>query len=395
MKMLLLLCAVTTVLMADAAPQLNDQFGESSKCKPCHAEKVKEWSGSWHAKSHYNSDEYLRKSMDYVGRKSRKSLNAIKVQCAACHNPRIAVTKTGIEYEIQSVMKLDSLTEVNKALESDSLNEGINCLVCHNVDKIDDKADETVRGVHRLKWNRVGMMSGPLDDARSPYHKTQSRDFFTKKPDRLCFVCHANDRSEEGLVFADTEKEMQKSDKMCVDCHMSPQKMGFASNLPIDNNKPKKRMVREHGFVGAHTEWLWEGALSLTVLKKEGKLFITMTNGNPHNIPTGFGARELILDVEYKLGSKTIKQEQISLTQHYTDKRGNITIPHLGVQSTKDISVSAYGSKTVALTPPENAGSASVVLSYRLVNDEVRNLLDLEDEIWSKKMLIDRVNYRF
>ena len=45
MKMLLLMCAVTTVLMADAAPQLNDKFGESSKCKPCHAEKVKEWSG--------------------------------------------------------------------------------------------------------------------------------------------------------------------------------------------------------------------------------------------------------------------------------------------------------------------------------------------------------------
>lgn len=395
MRMLLLLCAVSTLLLADVAPQLNDKFGESSKCKPCHAEKVKEWSGSWHAKSHYNSDEYLRKSIDYVGRKSRKSLNAIKVQCAACHNPRITVIKTGLDYEIQSVMKLDSLSEVNKALASDSLNEGINCLVCHNVDRIDVEADESIRGAHRLKWNNVGIMSGPIDDAKSPYHKTQSRDFFNKKSNNLCFVCHANDRSQEGLVFANTQQEMKESKKMCVDCHMSPHKKGFASNLPIENNKPKARMVREHGFVGAHTEWLWEGALSLVLHKKGEKLLVTMKNDNPHNIPTGFGARELILDVAYKIGSKTIKQEQISLTQHYTDKRGKVTIPHLAMKSTKNISVPAYGSKAVALTPPENAGSAFVTLSYRLVNDEVRNLLKLEEEIWSKKMLIDKVHYRF
>jgi len=395
MRILLLLCAVSTLLLADAAPKLNEQFGESSKCKPCHAEKVKEWSGSWHAMSHYKNDEYLRKSMDYVGRKSRKSLNAIKVQCAACHNPRIAVIKTGLDYEIQSVLKLDSLSEVNKALASDSLNEGINCLVCHNVDSIDDKADESIRGAHRLKWNNVGIMSGPIEDAKSPYHKTQSRDFFTKKSDRLCFVCHANDRSEEGLVFANTQQEMKSGKKMCVDCHMSPYKKGFASNLPIENQKPKARMVREHGFVGAHTEWLWEGALSLALQKKGKKLFVTMKNDNPHNIPTGFGARELILEVTYKTGSKTIKQERISLTQHYTDKRGKPTIPHLAMKATKSVSVPAYGMKKVVLTPPESAGSASVILSYRLVNDEVRSLLQLEEEIWSKKMMIDKVNYRF
>ena len=292
-------------------------------------------------------------------------------------------------------MKLDNLSEVNKALESDSLNEGINCLVCHNVNKIDDKADETVRGAHRLKWNKVGIMSGPLDDAKSPYHKTQSRDFFNKKSDHLCYVCHANDRSEEGFVFANIKKEMKKSKKMCVDCHMSPHKMGFASNLPIDNKRPKKRMVREHGFVGAHTEWLWEGALSLSLRKKGKNLLVTMNNDNPHNIPTGFGARELILEVAYKVGSKTIKKEGISLTQHYVDKRGKATIPHLAVSSTKNVSVPANGSKTIALTPPEDAGSAFVTLSYRLVNDEVRDLLKLEEAIWSKKMLIDKVSHRF
>lgn len=395
MRIWSLFLALMTMLMADAAPQLDEKFAESSKCRPCHAEKVKEWSSSWHAKSHYESDEYLRKSIDYVGRKSRMSHNAVKVRCAACHNPRIAVTETGLDYEIQAVMKLGRLSDVDRALESDSLNEGINCLVCHNVDKIDTKADASVRGVHRLHWNKVGIMSGPIDDANSPYHKTQSRTFFKEESDQLCLTCHANDRSEEGLLFANTEKEMKNSKKQCVDCHMSPYKSGFASNLPIEDKKPKRRMVREHGFVGAHTPWLWEGALTLDIERKGKQLLVTMENDNPHNIPTGFGARELILDIQYKVGSKTIRQERVSLTQHYKDKRGKPTIPHLAKEASVDLSVPALGSKTIALSPPEGTGSVSVALSYRLVNDEVRELLGLEERIWSKKMPIDKSRYRF
>ncbi|MDX1296127.1 MAG: multiheme c-type cytochrome, partial [Sulfurimonadaceae bacterium] len=205
-----------------AAPELNSKYHDSSNCKACHQKIVSEWRESYHAKSHYNSNEYLRKSMDYVGRKDRRSANAIKIECATCHNPRIAITETGMDYEIQAAMQLDNLSEVNKALESDELSEGINCLVCHNVDKIHNDLDSSKRGVHRISWNPVGTMSGPFADAKSPYHKTQYRDFFGKDPKNLCFVCHANDRSTQGLVFANTQKEYKDVDKQCADCHMSP-----------------------------------------------------------------------------------------------------------------------------------------------------------------------------
>lgn len=382
------------LLWGEAAPELNEKYGDSSKCKACHAEKVNEWSGSWHSKSHYNSNEYLRKSIDYVGRKSRRSENAIKVQCAACHNPRIAVTSTGVDYEIMAAMKLDHLSSVNKALENDSLNEGINCLVCHNVDSIDHGAGPEVRGTHRLKWNSVGLMSGPIDDAKSPYHKTQSRPFFKEDVNQLCLVCHANDRAEQGLVFANMEQEMGGSKKLCADCHMSPHKMGIASNLPIDNGKPKKRMIREHGFIGAHTDWMWEGALTLSVKKEANDLLVTMNNANPHNLPSGFGGRELIIDITYKSGQKSLAAKSVSLTQHYTDKRGKPTIPHLAVEATNDVSIPANGSRTVKLPWVEGTGLVDIQLSYRLVNDEIREMLELKEPIWSKKMFIDKAVFR-
>ncbi|MEA3373366.1 MAG: multiheme c-type cytochrome [Campylobacterota bacterium] len=385
---------LTGLLFGEAAPELNNKYSDSAKCKPCHTEKVHEWSDSWHSKSHYNNNEYLRKSIDYVGRKSRKSKNAIKIECAACHNPRIAVTKTGMDYEIMAAMKLDGGSAVNKALESDSLNEGINCLVCHSVDKIDEKADETVRGTHRLHWNPVGIMSGPIDDAKSPYHKTQSRDFFKEESNKLCFVCHANDRSQSGLLFANMEKEMGDSEKLCADCHMSPKKPGVASNLAIENNKPKKRMVREHGFVGAHTPSLWEGALTLSVAKKGNELLVTINNDNPHNLPSGFGARELIIDATYKSGQKSIASKTVSMTQKYTSKRGKPTIPHLAVEATKDISIPANGSRTVKFPWVEGTGVVNVELYYRLVNDEVHSILKLKEPIWSKKMFIDKRVFR-
>ena len=377
----------------DAAPELDEKFHDSGKCKPCHAKIVSEWSESYHAKSHFDNNEYLRESMKYVGRKSRKSDNAIKVECAACHNPRISVTKTGEDYEIQAAMKLDKGSKVNKALESDQLNEGVNCLVCHNVNKVHTELDPSRRGVHRLEWNPVGMMSGPFDDAKSPYHNTQQRGFF-KDPKQLCFVCHANDRSSEGLVFANTEKEYKETTKQCADCHMSPKKDGVASNLPIENGKPKGRMVREHGFVGAHQAWMWEGALRLDAKVKAGELFVTIKNDNPHNIPTGFGSRELILDIEFKTGSNVLKTESVSLTTHYKDKRGKVTIPHLAKEASEDMSVPANGSKMMNFPIDKGTGTVVITLSYRLVNDEVHNLLKLKEPQWAEKKFIDKFTLR-
>ncbi len=398
MKVSILLIAVLTtaqlLFAAEAAPELDPKYHDSSKCKSCHARIVKEWSGSYHAKSHFKNDEYLRASMKYYARKTRKPINAVKVECAACHNPRVAVTSTDVNYQIDVLMGLDKNSDVNKAVQDSALSEGVNCLVCHNVDAIKDNLPPEKRGVHRIKWNPVGIMSGPIEDAKSPYHKTQYRDFFGKDPKHLCFVCHANDRSSENFLFANTRKEYKDTKKQCADCHMSPKKEGFASNLPIDNGKPKKRMVREHGFVGAHTNWLWEDALGIKAKRKGESFIVTLSNENPHNIPTGFGARELILDVVYRSGSKVIETKSISLTQHYTDKRGKPTIPHLAKKATKDLSVPARGKKTLKVPMVNGAGQVTFELYYRLVNNEVRSLLKLKEPQWSEKKFITRTTVR-
>ena len=116
---LLLFVGISFAASPEAAPGLNKKFQGSSNCKSCHLPIVNEWKESYHSKSHYENNEYLRASMDYVHRKTRKSINAVKVQCAVCHNPRIAVTETDIDYEIDAVMKLDKGSAVNKAVASD------------------------------------------------------------------------------------------------------------------------------------------------------------------------------------------------------------------------------------------------------------------------------------
>ncbi len=389
MRFLILAVLALCQLNAGSAVELDAMYGDSSKCKACHHHIIAQWESSWHAKSHYKNDEYFRKSVDYISRKSRRSGNAIQVGCAACHNPRIAVTQADVDYEIMVAMKLDEKSEVNKALQSDLLSEGINCVVCHNIDKIHADLDDSKRGVHRVSWMKSGTMVGPLEDAFSPYHKVENRDFFNEQADTLCLVCHANDRSEEGLVFTDMQSEYRKGEKMCVDCHMSPRHEGVASTLRIDNGQQKKRMVRDHLFAGGHVASMWNGALTLEAKVQGDDLVVTLINPQPHNIPSGFGARELIIEVDYLNGSTVIERQSMSLTRTYTSKRGKPTIPHLAEELGPDMSVPAQGKKIVKFPLAKGIDTASITLYYRLVNDEVRTLLELQEPIWSEKMLVN------
>jgi hypothetical protein len=49
-----------TLFASEAAPELDPKYHDSTKCKACHRHIVSEWSGSYHSKSHYKNDEYLR-----------------------------------------------------------------------------------------------------------------------------------------------------------------------------------------------------------------------------------------------------------------------------------------------------------------------------------------------
>lgn len=368
--------------------EVEDRYQDSQSCKACHLRIVTEWEESWHSKSHYENDEYFQASVDYVSRKSRKSLNSVKVECATCHNPRISVTSTGEDYEIAAVMGLDKDSKVNKAVNDDAISEGINCVVCHNIDKIHDEYDETKRGINRVEWTKSGTMTGPYKDSKSPYHKIVHHEFMDKNPNQLCFVCHANDRSRSGLVFTDMQSEYKDGTKSCVECHMGPRKKDVASTYKMYDGKAKVREVRHHGFAGAHVSSMWRDALNLELKKKKKNILISIKNPQPHNIPSGFGSRELIVDIAYKKGMKIIQESSISLTNTYTRKKNKATIPHLATAQSKDMSIPAKGKKVLKVPIVDGATSVNVKIYYRLVNDEVRTLLDLKGTNWSEKHFI-------
>lgn len=388
MKLFVLFLLISTFLFGAKVVEVDERFQQSQSCKACHLQIVKDWEESWHAKSHYESDEYFKASIDYVSRKTRKSLNAVKVECATCHNPRISVTNTGMDYEIMAVMELDKDSKVNKALTSDAISEGINCVVCHNIDKIHDEQDASKRGINRVEWTKSGIMTGPYDDGKSPYHKTEHRDFMSTNSDKLCFVCHANNKSEEGFVFTDMQSEFVEGEKKCVDCHMGNAKIGVAATLKVENGKTKQREIRQHSFSGGHTDAMWKDALSLELVQENSDLLIAISNPQPHNIPSGYGSRELIVELTFKNGSNNIETKNISLTRHYTSKRDKATIPHLATEASKDESIPAKGKKVIKVPTQKGATSVEVTLYYRLVNDEVRSILELKEELWSKKSFI-------
>jgi cytochrome c551/c552 len=391
MKLFLLFSLSWTLLFGATVTKVDVKYQKSKNCKPCHARIVKEWEGSWHAKSHFSKDEYFKKSLEYVSRKTRKSLNATKIRCAKCHNPRIMVTQTDEDYEIAAVMGLDKDTQVNKAVNSDAINEGINCVVCHNVAAIHYSYPKEKRGIDRVEWTPSGVMTGPYKDAKSPYHKVVTHEFMNERVNELCFVCHANDRSVHGLTFSDMEAEYKASGskEKCVECHMGHKYKDVASTFKNYNGKARIRDVRAHTFKGAHKEEMLRDALSITLKKQKQALYITLKNNLPHNVPSGFGARELIVSVAFKDNKGVVfKQKSISLTQTYTRKRSKPSTPHMAKKASPQNSVPAKGKKVLKVEIPKGTKSVAVYLYYRLVNDEVRSLLKLKEELWSKKFLI-------
>lgn len=175
---------------------------------------------------------------------------------------------------------------------------------------------------------------------------------------------------------------------------MGPRKEGVASTLPIANGKARKRLVREHGFIGGHVEGMWPNALQVEARKNQNALEVVLINPQPHALPSGFGSREILIEAQYLSKGKAIKNEIVSLSAHYVNKRGKPTIPHLAAKTVQSIAIPANGSKAFALPMAAGADQVVVSVSYRLVNDEVRQMLDLKDPIWSKKMVIKKVNLK-
>jgi hypothetical protein len=165
-----------------------------------------------------------------------KTKEEIVVECAKCHNPRIEKRKVNDTDKLGLLLDIDTET-MEKMINNATMQNGINCIVCHNVDEIHlKKGDPNVRGFDAVTFGPQGTMFGPFEGANSPYHLTQKRDFFVDDPSRLCFVCHYSDSNPHGVEIYGTGKEYEAAQApdgkkpQCIECHMSGKKSGVASN---------------------------------------------------------------------------------------------------------------------------------------------------------------------
>ncbi len=387
MEKLVILAVLVLNLFGAKVVHLDEKYQNSKKCFSCHSHIIKDWQNSQHSKSHYKKDEFYKKAVDYVSRKEHQPKELVLIECAKCHNPRIEVGKVSEDDEAVIALGLAD-QKFKKAVNSKTIAEGINCLVCHNIDKIHYNAPLSVRGMDRVEWNKNGIMSGPFSDADSPYHKTQYREFFDKDPNKLCFVCHAATHSmkNEKLYFADMKKNYVGNEK-CIDCHMGPKIKGYASTFS-KNGKVKQRMIRHHKFIGPHTRAMLKDTLKIDLKKEKNYLYISLINNLPHSFPTGCGSRELIIDVTFRY-KKTLKKKTISLTTYYKRKNGRKSIPHIATNQTQDLQIPPKSKKTFKLKLPQKGFDTIIVkVFYKLANDEIVNMLKLKEPKWSQKRLI-------
>jgi hypothetical protein len=154
----------------DDGPSLKGEaLQDPNACLPCHADQVREWSGSMHA---YAAEDPVFIAMNK--RMQRETNGALGDFCVKCHAPvavRLGKTKDGL-----------NLAELPKPMK------GITCFFCHSI--------SDVEGTHgaQLKLADDGIMRGPFGDpaASMPHAGAYSKlhDRETPESSSLCGACH-------------------------------------------------------------------------------------------------------------------------------------------------------------------------------------------------------------
>lgn len=381
--------------MLRAEGMIEEKYAVAANCRPCHQVIVKDWESSLHAKSHYSKNELYRRSLEYVAKKKYKTKEQVEVHCAKCHNPRIAVKSAGDPYGAAMGFK-DAAVE--KALNAEYLKDGVNCIVCHNVKSIDFSKDPYKRGAKSITWGENHVMVGPYKDAKSPYHDTMYRPFFKEEPDRLCFVCHYNTRSTEGIQSCSTGEEYVsvKSEKRCVDCHMGATHEGHSIQSRVSGEfTDKVRHLKSHLFMGVRNGNIMPEALKVSARAKAAVLKVQLENLTPHKVPTAYGGREINILVTFNGADGILKRVHERLGARYVDNRGRETLPHLAAEVKTDNRLEPLEVRSVDFAVPSGAMSADIAVEYRLVSKAWVETLELKDPTYLNAYPVKRLKISF
>lgn len=384
---LMLLWGVSSV----AKDQMDKKWQSNKNCEACHQKISKKWETSRHSNSHFSKNDLFKKSLEYMVRKHPTLiLDEVKVECAKCHNPRLVKTNLNDEEKVALLLDdADAKKEIKEMLNTTTMKNGINCIVCHNVDKIHLDKKKGSQGMHSIVFGPQGTMYGPFDDAVSPYHKTEQRAHFVGDKPTLCFACHYSARNAHGLEVYATGKEydqFKEGEEGCKECHMSKRYKGFASNFAKPGEQPKERMVREHRFASVDNSNILNDYVTLRS-RVEGEYFvITLKNSAPHKIPTGYGLREVILKVTFlDKDDKVLAKKKYVLSTKWADEKGELTTPHLATKIVKDTRINGKSTNAYKFPIPEGAVYAKYSFSYRLVSEELAKKLEITDPFFLRE----------
>ncbi len=372
-----------------------DSKWESNKdCEACHADISKKWETSRHSKSHFDNNDLFKKTLLYmVKENNRLILDELKINCAKCHNPRVKQKEVTKSDKFLLLMDLDDTKEkYDKILNSKNMKNGINCTVCHNMNKINFDKSKGSNGMNDIIFGPDGTMYGPFDDAVSPYHKTAKRDYFVGDKPKLCFTCHYSGENDNGVTVYATGKEFDKnsdnSDEGCKSCHMSKKKKGFASNFAPTGKKPKSRMVREHRFASVDNSDILRDNIDIESYVKKNKFIINIKNRTPHSVPTGYGLREIIISVKYfNKDDKLIGKGKTVLGTKWKGSNGKATTPHLATFQGKDTRLKGKSSKKYKFSIPNGVKYVEYRAYYKLINAEMAKKIGITDKFFLKDYL--------
>ncbi|QEP42876.1 cytochrome c family protein [Ectothiorhodospiraceae bacterium BW-2] len=282
----------------------------SDTCQLCHKEVFKQWQGSMHAQSTALKDPIHATFYGIVAGSPNEEGVTMKASgkyplCLNCHAPNAAMDKK---------TKLDA----NPAYA-----EGVNCIACHTlqsyngIKKPDGKLQLGIhaydistsqlqgpgvhsnRGLERLiaaadpfGGSGLGDSAKPnphlgepveMDGVQVPALPMMANPTQLKSND-ACMGCHDMRPNANGVPLCQTGDEYIASGSQvdCIACHM-----------PINNG------VADHSMGGGHDSAMLRRSVLFTVEgKREGDTIattVTLTNQQPHNLPTGAPFRNIHL----------------------------------------------------------------------------------------------------
>ena len=313
-----------------------EDWTNSAKCKSCHSDIFDQWADSNH-KNLVGTNPYYMVLETLAGETEGEEF---RQWCMGCHNPNGVTTglkkttdKMGHFLDKGAKDLIDSLKEHKNS----ELEEGVSCVTCHRITKIEDaggNAAYTLAAQIRDKY--------AFEDSTSDVGQWMSEKLINSNPSRhadsymkpvykdsvYCASCHDEFSPAAGTKIVSTFKEWENSQfnnpgddskhKTCIDCHMTYMKDDKFAPLKghsTDGGKEKDD-VKVHYFAGSNhflsglknqtnedqTIQLLRMAAEIDIDIKDAKVMASVKNvGAGHHLPTGVADfRELWLDITVK-----------------------------------------------------------------------------------------------